>query len=350
MSAGEQETAERAEEEVAERERLAQAAEAGIHRLAIPTPFMVGRVNAYLIEDSPLTLVDSGPNSAKALDELERALAAHGRRVEDLELLIVTHQHIDHFGLASILARRSGAEVAALEGLAPFLEQFGRETDLEDRFAERLMLRHGIPAEVATALRSVSASFRGWGAAVHVTLALSDGGELALRDRTLKVLHRPGHSPSDTVFLDEARGMLLAADHLIAHISSNPLLARPLGAGPDYDGPRPQALITYIDSLRKTREMRLQLTLSGHGRTIPDHVALIDERLRMHRRRAERIRRLLQGGPRSAHEIAQELWGNVAVTQAYLTLSEVLGHTDLLLADGLASEDEDAGVVRFSAA
>jgi glyoxylase-like metal-dependent hydrolase (beta-lactamase superfamily II) len=317
---------------------------------------MVGRVNAYLIEDSPLTLVDSGPNSAKALDELERALAAHGRRVEDIELLVVTHQHIDHFGLASILARRSGAEVAALEALAPWLEQFGRETDLEDRFAERLMLRHGIPGEVATALRSVSASFRGWGAPVRVTMPLSDGGELALRDRTLRVLHRPGHSPSDTVFLDERRRMLLAADHLIAHISSNPLLARPLGAPADYDGPRPQALITYIDSMRKTSELELELTLSGHGRTIADHVGLIGERFRMHERRAKRIRRLIEAEPRSAHEIAQELWGNVAVTQAYLTLSEVLGHMDLLLRDGLAVEAQDAGVgdadpvVRFSAA
>jgi hypothetical protein len=59
-----------------EDELLAEAAEAGIHRLAIPTPFRVGRVNAYLIEDSPLTLIDSGPNSGKALDELEQALNA----------------------------------------------------------------------------------------------------------------------------------------------------------------------------------------------------------------------------------------------------------------------------------
>src|SRR5205085_11080350 len=97
------------------------AADAGIHRLPIPTPFMVGRVNAYLIEDEPLTLLDSGPNSAKAMDELEQALAAHGRRVEEIGLLVITHQHMDHFGLASILARRSGAEVAALEALAPYL-------------------------------------------------------------------------------------------------------------------------------------------------------------------------------------------------------------------------------------
>ena len=54
---------------------LARAAAAGIHCLPIPTPFQVGRVNTYLIEDDPLTLVDSGPNSGTALDALERALA-----------------------------------------------------------------------------------------------------------------------------------------------------------------------------------------------------------------------------------------------------------------------------------
>jgi glyoxylase-like metal-dependent hydrolase (beta-lactamase superfamily II) len=339
-------------EDAAERElqTLAQAQAAGVVRLAIPTPFQVGRVNAYLIEDSPLTLIDSGPNSAKALDELEQALAARGHAVEDIELLVITHQHMDHFGLASILARRSGAEVAALAALGPFLASYGQETDLEDRFAQQLMLRHGIPPEIVTALRAVSAGFRAWGSTVEVTRPLEDGGELELRDRTLRVLHRPGHSPSDTVFLDESRAMLIAADHLIAHISSNPLLARPLGAGADYDGPRPQALITYLASLEQTRAMELSLVLPGHGRPITDHVSLIDERFRLHRRRAEKIHGLIASQPRTAHEIAQELWGNVAVTQAYLTLSEVLGHVDLLLEDGRVVEVEQDGVVRFRAA
>jgi glyoxylase-like metal-dependent hydrolase (beta-lactamase superfamily II) len=334
-----------------ELESLALAERAGIVRLRIPTPFQVGRVNAYLLEDSPLTLIDSGPNSAKALDELEQALRARGHAIEDLELLVITHQHMDHFGLAAILARRSGAEVAALEPLAPFLARFGAQMELEDSFAESMMLRHGIPAEIVTALRAVSAGFRAWGSAVEVTRPLADGSALELGERTLRVLHRPGHSPSDTVFLDESRSILLAADHLIAHISSNPLLARPLDADADYDGPRPRALLTYMDSLRSTRAMDLSLVLPGHGAPITDHVELIDERFRMHRRRAERIHRLIASEPRSAHEIAQELWGNVAVTQAYLTLSEVLGHVDLLLEEGTVAEHEDEhGVVRFSAA
>ncbi len=335
------------EERERARERLAQATAAGIHRLAIPTPFQVGRVNAYLIEDSPLTLVDSGPNSAKALDELEQQLRERGHAIEDLELLVVSHQHMDHFGLASILARRSGAEVAALDVLAPFLANYGKETDLDDAFAQALMLRHGIPPEVVTALRAVSSSFRGWGSSVEVTRPLAPDSELALRDRTLRVLHRPGHSPSDTVFVDESSSIMLAADHLIAHISSNPLLARPLGAEPDVGGERPHALLTYMASLEQTRAMELSLVLPGHGDPISDHVALIDERFRMHRRRAEKIRRLIAAEPRTAHEIAQELWGNVAVTQAYLTLSEVLGHVDLLLQDGSVAEVETDGIVRF---
>jgi glyoxylase-like metal-dependent hydrolase (beta-lactamase superfamily II) len=260
---------------------------------------------------------------------------------------VISHQHIDHFGLASILARRSGAEVAAIAPLAPYLADYAHQAELDDRFAEGIMLRHGIPPEIVTALRTVSAGFRAWGSAVEITRPLGDGELLELRDRSLRVLQRPGHSPTDTVFHDERRAMLIGADHLIAHISSNPLLARPLGAEPDVTGPRPRALITYLASLERTREMQLDLVLPGHGEPISDHVGLIEERFRLHERRARRIHRLISAQPRTAHEIAQELWGNVAVTQAYLTLSEVLGHVDLLLRDGLVEEVEQDGVVRF---
>ena len=52
----------------------------------------------------------------------------------------------------------------------------------------------------------------------------------------------------------------------------------------------------------------------------------------------------------SWHEIAQELWGNVAVTQAFLTLSEVIGHLDLLENEGLVREVVDDEVIRYEAA
>ena len=329
---------------------LARAAGAGIHCLPIPTPFQVGRVNTYLIDDDPLTLVDTGPNSGTSLDALERALADHGRRIEDLELVVLSHQHMDHLGLASILARRSGAQIAALDLLAPWVARYGRGMDADDAFAERVMAEHGIPEDVRLALLAASHAYRALGAACTVTRPLADGGTLSLGDRTLRVLHRPGHSPSDTIFHDERRGIVFGADHLIKHISSNPLISRPLDVPLDDDPPqRPAALRIYLESMRATREMDdVSLVLAGHGEPVTDHVALIDERFKLHARRARKIRRLLQDGPLTAYEVAQSLWGTVAVTQAYLTLSEVLGHADLLVADGAVVEERgDDGVVRL---
>ena len=95
-----------------------------IHRLAIPTPFRVGPVNCYLVEDDPLTLVDVGPNSGASLVALEDALREHGHHVEDLERIVITHHHTDHLGLVGVLAERSGADVCALDLLAPVVEDF----------------------------------------------------------------------------------------------------------------------------------------------------------------------------------------------------------------------------------
>jgi glyoxylase-like metal-dependent hydrolase (beta-lactamase superfamily II) len=334
-------------------EALARAAAAGIHCLPIPTPFQVGRVNTYLIDDDPLTLVDTGPNSGTSLDALERALADHGRRIEDIELLVLSHQHMDHLGLASIIARRSGAEVAAFDLLAPWVARYGEAMEADDLFAARVMAEHGIPEDVRLALLAASHAYRALGAACTVTRPLAEGSALEFGDRTLRVHHRPGHSPSDTVFHDERRGILLGADHLIGHVSSNPLISRPLDVPLGDDPPeRPHALEIYLASMRATREMAdVELVLAGHGAPVTDHVALIDDRFRMHGRRARKIRRLLEDGPRTAYEIAGSLWGTVAVTQAYLTLSEVLGHADLLVADGRAVEEAgDDGVTRLRAA
>jgi glyoxylase-like metal-dependent hydrolase (beta-lactamase superfamily II) len=319
--------------------------DAGIRVLRIPTPFRVGRVNTYLLEGEPLTLLDSGPNSGKALDELERQLEALGHGIDDLELVIITHQHIDHLGLVDIVAKRSGAEVAALDLLVPFVENFGDDSERDDEEAAALMRRHGISEEVVTALRQVTGSFRAWGGKATVTRPLHDGELLELGERKLEVQHRPGHSPSDTVFWDSDRRILLAADHLIKHISSNPLISRPL----DGSAGRTQALVTYLESMKRTRELPAEIVLSGHGEPITDHVALIDKRFAMYQRRAEKLYALIAEQPRTGHELAQAIWGDVAVTQAFLTLSEVIGHVDLLVNAGHVREVDDGEVLRYEA-
>ena len=319
--------------------------------LRVPTPFRVGKVNCYLLEDDPLTLFDVGPNSADTLVALEEALKKHGHRVEDLERIVITHQHTDHLGLVGILADRSNAEICALDVFVPVIENFNVHSDHNDELAQALMSRHGVPRDVVIALGAMSQAYRGWGGSAPVTHVLAHEGELAFADRTFQVFHRPGHSPSDTIFFDKRSHELIAGDHLIGHISSNPLIAQPLGglSGEPGSG-RPRSLLMYMESLKLTKEMPITTVFPGHGGSFDRHAELIDERFEMHERRARKFGDLIAEKPHSAYDIAQAVWGNVAVTQAFLTLSEVLGHVDMLIERGEVVEIERGGVVQFTSA
>ena len=298
-----------------------------------------GRVNCYLVEDEPLTLVDTGPNSGAALDALEQALAGHGRRVEDLERIVLTHHHPDHEGLIAILKRRSGAEVCALDRATDWLADWKAQMKADDAHAAALMREHGVAGEVVSVLEAMAQGFRAWGGSASVDTPLTDGGTLAFRDRTWTVHHRPGHSSTDTVFHDHERREAIGGDHLLAHISSNPLASK------DQDTP----LVNYLRSLRTTQATEdLDTVLPGHGDTVTDPRGLIDTRLKMHERRARKIGAMLDGGPLSAHEIARSMWGTASLTQAFLTISEVLGHLDLLLERGEARRLDEDGLTRFA--
>ena len=81
------------------------------YRIRVPTPFAVGRVNCYVLHGDGLTLVDPGPASEDAREVLAEGLAEEGYEVADVDQVLVTHPHMDHFGDAAALAAVSGAEV-----------------------------------------------------------------------------------------------------------------------------------------------------------------------------------------------------------------------------------------------
>lgn len=320
-----------------------------VHRIPLPTPFQIGDVNAWLLRGAPLALVDTGPLMEETEARLEQGLAVHGVAVEDLELIVLTHQHDDHVGLASELRRRSGAELAGSAQLAAFLADAGASMDADDAYAVALMRRHGVTERTLETLRGISGAFRRYAASARVDRILHDGGELVAGGRAWRVHERPGHSPTDTVLAGD--GLLLAGDHLLEKISSNPIAHAPVGvrdpvalaASPD----RPRTLIGYVESLRATAAAdRGELVLPGHGEPFRGAAELVAKRIAMHERRAEKILAALTH-PRSAADIGRDLWRHVPVTQAYLVLSEVLGHLDLLEARGAVAARERDGAVLY---
>jgi glyoxylase-like metal-dependent hydrolase (beta-lactamase superfamily II) len=156
-----------------------------IHCLALPTGLAVGDVNAYVIDADPLTLVDTGPPTPAALAALERGLQEHRRRMEDLELVVLTHQHIDHVGLAPLIAERSGAQVAAAAGLSSYLADLARAREEDIAVFSALMDRYGVPRDQTRrslgAWRSRGSERRG----TTVDLPLAAGDAVTIGDWAL---------------------------------------------------------------------------------------------------------------------------------------------------------------------
>src|SRR5947199_585356 len=82
-----------------------------VHRIIVPTPFYVGPVNVYLIEEEPLTLIDAGPRDEASLAALRAGLQQLGYKFSDVRRVIVSHAHADHYGLAQRIQEESKATV-----------------------------------------------------------------------------------------------------------------------------------------------------------------------------------------------------------------------------------------------
>jgi glyoxylase-like metal-dependent hydrolase (beta-lactamase superfamily II) len=321
--------------------------DARIARIELPTPFRVGPVNVYLLAgDGPLTLVDAGPNWQPALEALEAGLRGCGVEVEQLQQLVLTHQHFDHMGLARKIRSRSGAMCVALDPLADYLAAYPASVAEDDEYAVGIMRRYGTPDQLIEEVRTISRSFWSYGEAVDTDRRIRPGDVVNAGGQVLRTLWHPGHSPTDSLFVDDVSRTAFVGDHLLGHISSNPVAHRPIEGDARA---RPHALATYLDSLEKTGALELAKAWSGHGPPIDDVAPLIRERIEHHRERKETIFDLIESGIESAHDVGVALWGRVETSQVYLALSEVLGHTDLLIADSKVREVERAGVIHFEA-
>ena len=85
----------------------------GLWRLRLPLPWPgVPHVNAFAIASgSGVVLIDTGMHEPGSLAQLERAFALAGLKLEHVRLLVCTHAHSDHYGLAGPIVDASGAEL-----------------------------------------------------------------------------------------------------------------------------------------------------------------------------------------------------------------------------------------------
>jgi glyoxylase-like metal-dependent hydrolase (beta-lactamase superfamily II) len=312
----------------------------GLYQIVVPTPFKVGPVNCYVTTTAPITLIDTGTQWDESRRVWQAELAELGLKIEEVQRIIITHAHADHYGLAAEIARASRAEVWTHRHNQAMLESYETIRTQRDAFYMQLMTEAGVPPEQRQRVADSRRGGNRYAEAVKVDRLLAEGDEIELADRAWQVYHTPGHAGGLICLFDPKARVLLSNDHLLRDISSNPVVE------PDPDGgPRPHRLVQYIQHMQRMADLEPSVAWTGHGHEIHDVHKTVRQRLHFHERRAQRILDLIGAEERSAYQIAEPLFGRLDGIDSFLALSETIGHLDWLEEQGRIEAAQRDGVL-----
>lgn len=303
----------------------------GVFRLRLPLPWPgVPHCNAWAVRSGDgFVLFDTGMHQPESMENLERALAMCGLRIEDAKLVVCTHAHSDHYGQAATIVERAGCEL----WMNPHHEHMLRMAQDPDAvLARRLEVarQSGVPEEP---LRRYAEERRGNGetgiaAVIEPDRELLTGVTIETDLGPWTVYETPGHAPSHVCMFQPERRLLISGDHLLGRIS----LFFDYGSSPDPVG-------EFLHSLDVVERLGARLCLPGHGRTFADVQAHIKGNRTLVHERLESVSRALEQGPLSAFEIVPHVYGEALSQQnAHWLLSKILSYLQHLQALGRARE------------
>ena len=308
--------------------------------IAVPVPGLSNliTVNLYALGKGPITLIDTCLKAPGTAEYVGRALREVGLDIADVERIIITHGHMDHFGLASAICKAAGHPVECfIHGQDRWQissENFGKEMWSEE--ANALMAMAGMPPEEKEKVRKRFAAFREMGDPLDEVSVFEDGTEFEGEGYHLKVVHTPGHTPGSCSLYEGEQKILFSGDTLIKHITPNPLMVikRNRLLDPGY-----KSLKAYSRSLDRLEGMDIRYVFTGHGEYISDLPTLISTYRRHHRERMDLIWKALHNRPGTLYEIIGDVIQEVPDGDLFLAISEVLVHLEILI------EEEQAELV-----
>lgn len=287
-------------------------------------------VNCYVIPGEPLTLVDTGIGTDVAWRALVQGLAEMGLQIEEVQQVILTHKHADHFGLARRIQRASGARVLIHELDREDILQFAEDhakgvSTILDR------LQHwGTPVEALEECRPALQATKAMAESVDAE-PLHEGQILAVNGQDLEVLHTPGHTLG-SICLRHGNA-LMTGDHVLPRYTPN------VGASECGSRGLLQKFLKSLQFLRSHCSEDLQV-LPGHGPPIIRLAERLDFMVGHHQQRSARILEILAGERGlTTWQVAHQLFGALRGIHIFLGVGEVDAHFEYL---------KDQGKVRSS--
>ena len=333
--------------------------EEGVFQFKIPMPanphphpgLKYTLVYAVQTEDG-WVVIDAGLDTDEGFQAFKEQLTGAGIAPRDVTVLMTTHGHADHAGLANRIKEFTGAKLAmhkldATGKWDPTMDAMAQEPEGVRSWLQRL----GVPPEELTddffSRHRSDFYIHGstWdGPAPNVDIFLEDGDEI-IPDSGLRVMWTPGHSPGHLCVHDQRRRLLFSGDHILPTITSHFCLY------PHGDG---DPLGRYLRGQRDIRELDVILALPAHEHTIHNLRQRIDEILAHHRRRMDEVLAQVFDSPKTPWQIAmgmswsEDLWEGLIPGTRRMALTSVKAHLEHMVANGELLRHEGGTTVLYA--
>ena len=268
----------------------------GVYQLKVPIPNSpLQATNIYLLQgDKSFTLIDTGWDSKTAFNSLNRQLAEVGVGFRDISQIIVTHAHLDHYGLTEKIKQVSDAKILMHQAEGVVLRS---RYAVDKKFLDEVVIwfrLNGVPERM---LAAVHGPIRGFGdnAPAQPDVLLNGEETIASGDFNLKVIWTPGHSPGHICLYEPVRKILFSGDHVLPSITPNVSLPPNAISNPLGD---------YLKSLLTVQKLAVELVLPGHEDVFRNLSNRVDEIIHHHEKRSAEILEAMKHTEMTAYQVA----------------------------------------------
>ncbi|MEO6326659.1 MAG: MBL fold metallo-hydrolase, partial [Thermoanaerobaculia bacterium] len=241
----------------------------------------------------------------------------HGLEMKDVQRVLLTHAHQDHFGLAARVADASGARLLGGKG-----DERGFAMERNAKMLLDAMARAGFDLLSRLAVVGSIAWVDRFAEAIESWDAL-DGGEVLSGDGyQVRVRPAPGHTPGSLTFEVPEAGVLFTGDTVLHAITPNAVVME----DPESPGEPFRSLSRYFETLDAINETNGNATLlTGHGRSISNYAGHRSNVARRAGLRQRNIEACLGSGPKTIRELVSSIFPRVTALNVFLAFSEIAG-------------------------
>lgn len=294
-----------------------------LYRISLPLPFPLKWVHCYIMRGSSgYTVLDTGLHTEEAEHIWEKGLVDASISYSEIEQIVLTHYHPDHYGMAGWMQQKTGAPVHMSETDYRTAQRFFSTAG--PSFGNQLRehyIKHGMDAHTAEAMVPHMNQFMEWVSPQPKVQVIDETQPFRLGNQDYEVIPTPGHSEGHLCFYQSESKILFTGDHLLLKISPNIS---------HYPGGSDDPLGQFLDSLQRIKTYDISTVYPAHGPIFDTPSERIIALEQHHHERLEKIISFLSS-EKTAFGVCLWMFGTeLSIHQMRFAMSEVLAHLQYL--------------------